>query len=372
MLSGQDIAPEPVRWIWPGWLARGKLHVLAGTAGTGKTTLALAMAATVTGAGRWPDGSRADRGGVVIWSGEDDPGDTLVPRLIASGADMTRIRFVGAVLDQGGRRSFDPATDVALLAERLQELGDVALLIVDPIVSAVAADSHKNGEVRRSLQPLVDVAGIHGCALLGITHYSKGSSGRDPLERVTGSLAFGALPRVVMGTAKPTEPGAMRRLVRAKSNIGPDGGGFEYDLQQAELSTRPDMFASYVLWGDPIDGTARELLAEVETESEDEEHGTVVEAADFLRTLLAYGPMPAKELKGDADGAGHSWRTIQRAKKKLGVVAAKDGLRGGWFWRLPDSLPKDAKYPEGSQTNYVAPFGNVGALQRPDEPGEVF
>jgi RecA-family ATPase len=103
----------------------------------------------------------------------------------------------------------------------------VALLIVDPIVSAVMGDSHKNGEVRRGLQPLVDLAARHACALIGITHYSKGTTGRDPLERVTGSLAFGAVARVVMGTAKPTGPGEPRRLVRAKSNLEPYGGGLE-------------------------------------------------------------------------------------------------------------------------------------------------
>jgi putative DNA primase/helicase len=346
---------------------------LAGAAGTGKTTLALAMAATITQGGRWPDGTTCAPGSVVVWSGEDDPADTLIPRLLAMSADVTRTHFVGTVQEELGKRPFDPATDVALLAEQLRECGDIALLIVDPIVSAVGADSHKNGEVRRSLQPLVDLAAAHRCALLGITHYSKGTSGRDPLERVTGSLAFGALPRVVIGTAKPTEPGASRRMVRAKSNIGPDGGGHEYDLQQVEVPGRAGLFASGVLWGDPIDGTARELLAEVETEA-DSEHGTSEEAAGFLRNLLNAGPAPATEIKRDADGAGHSWRTVQRAKKKLGVIAQKDGLRGGWSWRLPvGEAPKDAKYPEDCHTERVAPFDKVGALREQHEPdAEVF
>ena len=285
MVRGDSIQPECHRWIWKEWLARGKLHILAGTAGTGKTTLALAMGATVTSGGRWPDGSHCEPGNVVIWSGEDDPADTLIPRLLAMGADVSRMYFVGAVHDDRGRRAFDPATDVALLAERLQECGPVSLLIVDPVVSAVAADSHKNGEVRRGLQPLVNIAALHACALLGITHYSKSTSGRDPLERVTGSLAFGALPRIVMGTAKPTEARAMRRLVRAKSNIGPDGGGFDYDLRQVELDGKPGLFASSVSWGDWIDGTARELLAEVEIEPESGERDALDEAAGFLRSL---------------------------------------------------------------------------------------
>lgn len=268
IVRGDTITPELIRWLWPGWLARGKPHVWAGAAGTGKTTLALAAAATVTTGGRWPDGRNAELGDVLIWSGEDDPADTLVPRLLAMGADVSRIHFVGNVHDSRGMRSFDPSSDVKLLSERFADCGDVALLIVDPIVSAVSGDSHKNTEVWRHLQPLVDLAALHDCALIGITHYSKGTSGRDPLDRVTGSLAFGALPRIVLGTAKPTEAGASRRLVRAKSNIGPDGGGFEYDLDQVDVPGRPGLYASRVLWGSPIEGTARDLLAAVETEPE--------------------------------------------------------------------------------------------------------
>jgi len=198
LVRGDTITPEPIRWLWPDWLARGKMHILAGAAGTGKTTLALQIAATITTGGRWPDGTQAVAGDVLIWSGEDDPADTLIPRLIALGAVVRRVHFVGTVNDMHGRRVFDPASDVRLLANKLADCGDVALLIVDPIVSAVATDSHKNGEVRRSLQPLVDLAATHGCALIGITHYSKGTAGRDPLDRVTGSLAFGAFgaPRV--------------------------------------------------------------------------------------------------------------------------------------------------------------------------------
>src|SRR5206468_6094748 len=110
-------------------------------------------------------------------------------------------------------------------------------MLVDPIVSSVAGDSHQNAEVRRGLQPLVTFAENQGCALLGITHFTKATQGREPLERVTGSLAFGAVARIVLGTAKiKEEDGGGRVLVRVKSNIGPDGGGHKYELRQVELS----------------------------------------------------------------------------------------------------------------------------------------
>lgn len=225
LIRADTLKPEPIRWLWPGWLARGKLHVLAGAPGTGKTTLAMELAACVSAGRALPSGWRPDRGGVLIWSGEDDPADTLAPRLIAAGADLSRIQFVGEVSEDGQRFPFDPAHDVDKLAASAATIGDVALLIVDPLVSAVAGDSHRNAEVRRGLAPLVDLAAKLDAALLGITHYSKGTAGREPLERVSGSLAFGALARVVLGTVRQEAEGedAPRRmlLARAKSNIGP-------------------------------------------------------------------------------------------------------------------------------------------------------
>ncbi len=111
LVRASDLTPKPVRWLWPGWLARGKMHIIGGQPGAGKTTLAMAKAAIVSRGGRWPDGSHSPLGDIVIWSGEDDPEDTLVPRLKTSGADMTRIHFVGDTMEGNKRRPFDPAKD---------------------------------------------------------------------------------------------------------------------------------------------------------------------------------------------------------------------------------------------------------------------
>lgn len=351
-----DIPAEPIRWLWAGFLALAKMIVLAGVAGTAKTTLALYFAAVVSTGGTWPDGTRSRRGAVIMWSGEDDPADTLVPRLTAMGADLTRIYFVGGVYDDQGRRAFDPASDVDLLEDQLTRIPEALLLIVDPIVSAVAADSHKNGEVRRGLQPLVDLAARHGCCLLGITHYTKGTSGRDPLERVTGSLAFGALARVVLGTAKPTDENASRRLVRAKSNIGPDGGGFEFDIEHANLPDRPGLSASRVVWHSALAGTARDLLAEVEKEPE-QAHPIRDDAKQFLLELLAEGPMLVCDVQAEAQSAGHAWATVRRAKDELGLVSRRDkgSRRGPWRWCLPDQAAPEGPDGLGAHDKVLTP-----------------
>ncbi|CAK9253597.1 unnamed protein product [Sphagnum jensenii] len=138
--------------------------------------------------------------------------------------------------------------------------------MIDPIVAAVSGDSHKNSETRRCLQPLVDMAAATGTAILGISHFSKGSAGKNVTERVIGSLAFGALPRIVMAAAKlEANKGGGRIFCRAKSNIGADDGGFHYELQQLELPNHRGLITSRVCWGAPVEGTARELLAEDET-----------------------------------------------------------------------------------------------------------
>ncbi|MDO9272523.1 MAG: AAA family ATPase [Rugosibacter sp.] len=370
ILRGSAIRPEAVDWLWNGWLAKGKLHILGGAPGTGKTTISMSLAATITTGGRWPDGTRSAVGNVVIWSGEDDPADTLVPRLALSGADLSSVYFINDVLDGNGRRSFDPARDMEPLQRKLEEIGDVRLLIVDPIVSAVMGDSHKNAEVRRSLQPLVDLAAAMRCALVGITHFSKGTGGRDPVERLTGSLAFGALARVVLVAAKQQDEGAdgrtVRIFLRAKSNIGPDDGGFEYDLQQAELNTHPGIFSSSVAWGNMLEGAARELLATADAVGDDGEGGTLADAKQFLSDLLADCPLPTKTIKADADGAGYSWATIRRAQKSLDIEAFKDGVSRCWKWRLSRRCSTNT---EDAQQNNVSMLSTLPFITLEDAQG---
>jgi hypothetical protein len=211
---------------------------------------------------------------------------------------------------------------------------------------------------------MVELAHQRQCAVLGVTHFSKGTSGRDPVERITGSLAFAALARLVMVTAKQDADGEREQrhlLLRAKSNIGPDGDGFVYELRQGELPSFPGVSASSVIWGKAIYGTARELLTEAE--QKDDDHGN--DAASFLRDLLAYGPVAAKDIYKEAESAGYSRDTMKRAKSRIGVKAVKQGMQGGWVWRLlsTESSKESVEGSEGS-TQTSPPPSLSSAMER--------
>lgn len=335
LINGAELVPVPVHWLWKHWLAMGKLHILAGAPGQGKTTIALSCAATVTRGGNWPDGSQCSQGNVLIWSGEDDPTDTLLPRLLAAGADRNRCYFVGGTRIGSEIEPFDPARDMAALKTEAQRVGDIKLLIVDPVVSAVSGDSHKNTEVRRALQPLVELAHQLNVAVLGISHFSKGGAGGDPATRVVGSIAFTAVARVVLVAAKTkSEDGVTDRriLARGKSNIGPDEGGFEYSIEQGEPI--PGIDASYIVWGNSVQGTARELLADPDNSTDSSGNSSAQkEAEDFLIQILGEGPSPTKYVEEQAKAAGIAWRTVRRASDVLLVKKRK--VQGKWYWQRP-------------------------------------
>lgn len=335
LVNGASLHPQPMSWLWSGYLASGKMTLLAGEPGTGKTTIAMSIGATVTHGGIWPDGSIAEPGNIVIWSGEDDPRDTLVPRLMAAGADMYKVHFATGTRIEGKMKCFDPARDMPALAEACEKIGNVRLLIIDPIVSAVSGDSHRNTETRRALQPLVDLAASVGAALLGITHFNKGKQGSNPAQWVNGSVAFTAVARVVLIAAKVKRGSDedIRVFARAKSNIGPDDGGFEYQIEQCE--PRVDIPSSRIAWGDEVTGSAHELLGNQETDTA--RGGNAVNSAqEFLTDVLSAGDISAKAIEADAENAGIALRTLRRASDVLHVEKYK-GKDGKWYWSLPKS-----------------------------------
>lgn len=336
LIRGCDIKTRNVGWLWKGFLPLGMLTLLGGDAGTGKSTVAFSLAATVTTGGNWPDGTRVTTAGnVLIWSGEDSAELTIAPRMIAANCAPDRYGVIqGVVNERGEHLSFDPAQDVPLLRQTAEFIGGISLLIIDPLISAVAGDAHRANDVRRYLQPIVDLAAELDCAVVGIHHHAKNSAGRDAVSRLLGSQAFTALARMVMQTVR-VKDSDLRIVAISKSNITLDRGGFEYTIEPTELTNGVSTTA--VHWGRAVDGTAQTILDDAEgIERETRPVNRVGEGEKFLHEELKDGPRNARELIELAKSQlGISERTLQRAKERIGIVATKSGYRDGWVWQYP-------------------------------------
>jgi energy-coupling factor transporter ATP-binding protein EcfA2 len=334
-----DVRAEPVRWLWPGRVATGKVTLIAGNPGLGKSQITAAMASIVTSGGLWPsDGTRAERGAVAFLSAEDDAADTLVPRLKAAGADLARCHVLDAVLatNRDGltvQRGCELSRDVGTLADTLLRLGDVRLLVIDPISAYLGTvDSHRNAEVRAVLASLADMAARLAVAVVAVSHLNK-AGGADALSRVTGSLAFVAAARAAWIVAQ--DPHAARRLlVPLKNNLGPDGSGLSFDIEPVTVDDGID--TSRVVWhADPVTMTADEALAAGAGSNRRGDAPQRRQAQAWLAEALSAGPASSDELLKAASKVGISRRTLFRAKDALGVVATKGNFKGGWAWRLP-------------------------------------
>jgi hypothetical protein len=191
-----EIAPEKIEWLWTGRLALGKHTCIAGEPGAGKSQLSIAIIATVTTGGEWPCGEgRAPVGNVIILSAEDGAADTIVPRLLAAGADIGRVHIVSAVRNPDeSRRVINLQYDLDLLERKIAKIGNVVLVVVDPVSSYLGkADSHKNSEVRSVLEPLSDMADCARVAILSITHFSKSGVNNTTKRYISLSVASPSL-----------------------------------------------------------------------------------------------------------------------------------------------------------------------------------
>jgi putative DNA primase/helicase len=308
-----DVQARPIRWLWPGRVARGKVSIVAGHPGLGKSQVMLSMAAIVTTRGLWPvDRKLCELGNVIILSAEDDAADTIRPRLDAAGADIRRVFILDAVIEKaGGQRSFNLAADLGRLGQMIEKIGGAALIIIDPISAYLGGiDSHKNADIRALLAPLGELAAKHDAAIIGVSHLNK-CGGGEALTRIMGSLAFVAAARAAYLIVKDPEDAKRRLFLPVKNNIGNDSTGLAFTIESKKLPGGIE--TSSVLWeSDSVTVTADEAM---QPQVDTEERSAIDDAKEFIYNILAEGPLPSKQFRADAEGAGHSWRTIQRAQK---------------------------------------------------------
>ncbi len=326
-------------WLWKGYLCRDALHMLAGQGGIGKTTICVNLAAIVSRGGVFPDGQRLEKAkDVLYFTTEDDIEMTVRPRLQAAGADMDKVGIIRAIEIDGKKVHFNPAKHMPYVAKAaLESKRDIGLVIIDPIVSAISGDHNKNEEVRRGLEPVLQMAKKLRCAVLGITHVGKGKQGASASERMLGSTAFTNVARITMFAVK-VEHGdgtETRHFAKEKANITSANGGFVYSLEQKDVDDIEDV--NYIKWGAYDDRSATDIL--IEGDQPVEEKSAFDEACEFLKEILKDGPVDVKDIESAARREGISMSTVRRVRKKYNVKSEIHSSRAGGrssVWQWPD------------------------------------
>ena len=348
IVRASTVKIKPIKWIWPGILAQGKLVFLAGDPGLGKSQVSLFICAIISSGGQWPVSDEiCTKGNVLILSAEDGAEDLIVPRLKAVNADLEKIHIIQSVeLSDGNEKIFDLTSDVEQLKNEAVRIGNVKIIIIDPISAYLGKiDSHRNTEVRDALNPIIKFADEIGACLLCVTHLNKGGSG-NALSRVTGSIAFAAAARACfVVTRDPNDPDR-RLMLPLKNNLAKDTYGFAYRIELKDLS---GIEITCVAWEpDKIDLSAEEVLS---TQGGNSENRAFAES--FLKEELKDGfEIPCKGLYERAEEHGISRKFLWKMKDKIGAKALKSGFNEGWVWYLPiDADNEDSqntKIPEGS------------------------
>ena len=340
-----------LNWLWPNCFALGKLGLIAGLPDRGKGLITADMAARVSNGDLWPCGEgRALKGRVLILSAEDDVEDTIVPRLVAAGADLNQVEIVRMVRQGDSKRMFSLVSDLELLRHKVDELGDVVMIDIDPMSAYFGIgkiDAYRTSDVRGVLAPLTEFAAVKQVFVLGVLHFNKKVDVTNAMLRISDSLAFTATARHCYVVVD--DPENERRLfVKAKNNLAPDTKALSYSVNAIEVGkdekTSKPIWAPRVVWGlEHVEITATQAM---EAEAAGKSSSNPGEAAKKLLTdMLASGPIGKQEIEEAAAANCVSAATLRRAKDDLDIVAKKGGLKGGWTWELPE---KQKPRPRGN------------------------
>ena len=371
------VTPEPVEWLWPGRLAIGKTTLIGGDPGLGKSQLSIFIASTISQAGEWPCGEgRSTKRSVIMLSAEDGVADTIVPRLMAAGADREKVKIVTAVHqeDGAGRRIFNLIQDLDALEALITKLGDVGLVIIDPVDAYIGGnvDSHKNAAVRAVLEPISEMADRLNVAILALTHFSKQSGGKT-IYRFIGSIAHIGAARVAFAVIADPEDKTRILLLHAKNNLAPQQKGLAFRIEQ-HLVTDDGVIGSAIFFEPEYvtNVSADEALA---AESGAGLITAKDEAKEFLLDVLSKGRVKLQDVEAMARAAcflrdkQQMWQSkpFRSAKAELGIVSTKEGYgaEAVWYWSLPEYVPDSAHRTDSAHHKNRAESEGEGRVEEP-------
>ncbi|MFE9766833.1 AAA family ATPase [Streptomyces sp. NPDC005808] len=361
LTAAATIAPEPVIWAWEpesgeGRVPAGALTLAAGREGTGKSSFGIWLAARLS-RGELPGTFQGRPSNVFYAAVEDSWSRTLVPRLMAAGADLERVFRVDAEDLLRGETMISLPMDVSILEQAIQEY-DVAALIVDPLMSTLgtATDAHRTQDVRQALEPLVRMAERTKALTLGIAHFNKGNS-TDASQLISGSGAFKDLARAVLAFARDRETDE-QVMTQTKNSLGRlDLPSLAYRIEGCDVPT-PKGTANVgrlVFTGISQRSVEDTLAAPVDREDVSERDEAVAWLIDYLTDNGSEASAGDVLKAGEKDG--FSKRTLQRARSKAGVTSQKSAFNKGWVWVLSvTDIPEgDTKVPKAPGPTVLAP-----------------
>jgi hypothetical protein len=324
------VTPERVTWVWRSRMAEGKFTVLDGDPGLGKSTAVLDIAARVSRGSPFPGEIKTrEPRGVVLLSAEDGLADTIVPRLTAAGADLTRIYAMTGTLDARGiEQSVTIPESIPAIENAIIGM-DAALLVIDPLMAyfSQSVNANNDQQVRTALKPLAEMLERTKCSAILIRHMTK-SDTKHALYRGGGSIGIIGAARFGLMVARDPDNESSRVIAPTKCNIGPEPPSLRYALESV-----PGSDVARVVWGvEASPYSAVDLLGAASDDGEAEDRD---EAEEWLRHLLEKGPVTAQQCWKDARKQGYGERAIRRAKKRLRVIARPDNFGGDWTWSLP-------------------------------------
>lgn len=341
---------KPIDWLEEGRIALGKLTLIAGDPGLGKSFITLDLASRVSRGelpSRRSSGSvqLTDQGQVVLLNAEDDAGDTIRPRLEAMGADLSRVHLLEGVVKPMGRcvNLTQLDTDVQLFANTLKKIDNLKLIVIDPISAYMGkTDSHNNADVRSVLAQLARLAQWTGAAVVCVTHLNKDAGGKRAIYRAMGSLAFTAAARAVHLVTKHPDDASKRVVAPVKNNLSEEVKPRVYRLEDG----RVEWIDEQIQWdADSIESAF---------EGERTAPSAMEEAKRFLEEALKEGAVLATKLREDAEGNGINWRTLNRAKRAIAVEAFRRDEQ--WYWKIrgldDESLEGSIVDPEPDELVY--------------------
>jgi RecA/RadA recombinase len=307
-------------------IPRGKLTVIAGDPGLGKSFLTLSLAAMASRGVPFPGSDESHASGPlasILLSAEDDPADTIRPRLEKMGADLTKVIVMDGIVDAQDRcREFVIGENVAELREVVNNTPDLGLIVVDPVSAYVGeSDSYNNAHVRAMLKPLSDLAADTGVAVVLVTHLRK-SEAAKVLHKAMGSLAFTAAARCVLVVVRDRDDNDLRLVLTAKSNLSNDRMGFSYRVSDGS-----------VVWGEPVEGTADEVMAGKRENGHDTRKDKQQELARQIHAVIAEdGSCPTARVEELSRQIGVARSIVQSKKFKDAngfKVVKKEAV---WWW----------------------------------------